>query len=152
MVRYNFILTCVNVLLILGIIFFIFDYLNDDSIKIKSYSFIVIPLLLMFYFYKLGRPVFIYDSNGEALVFKNKGIMLFHKENQDEFPKYKLTSYEIIRFLFIRRLYIKVSSKKKKEKVLKYDISFLSKNEIKDLNRSLNKVIKANNKKNNLVE
>ena len=54
------------------------------------------------------------------------------------------TGYEIIDVLIFRKLYINVSSKKNKVITLKYDVSYLSKKELKDLKFSLSKVIKEN--------
>ena len=62
----------------------------------------------------------------------------------DEFPKYKLLKYEILDLLFVRRLYIILRSKKSKEVMLKYDISYLTKKELNDLKFSLSKVSKEN--------
>ena len=44
----------------------------------------------------------------------------------------------------LQKLYINVSNKKNKVITLKYDISYLSKKELKDLKFSLSKVIKEN--------
>ena len=92
-----------------------------------------------------GRQIFEYDSDGEALNFKNHSIIPFlGKEAKDEFPKYKLVSFEIVNALIFKRLYIKITSKKHKESILKYDISYLTGSEIRDLKLSLQRTIKAN--------
>lgn len=99
-------------------------------------------------FYVIGRQIFEYDSDGEALNFRNRNIVPFiNKPLSDEFPKYKLISYEIVDMFLIKRLYVKVSSKNMGSTMLKYEISYLSKKEIKDLKFSLNKVVKTNNEK-----
>ena len=96
-----------------------------------------------------GRQIFEYDSDGEALNFKNKNVVLFlDKPLSDEFPKYKLKSYEIVNALIFKRLYVTISSKKSNAIILKYDVSYLSKKELNDLKLSLSKVTK-NNKTNN---
>ena len=92
-----------------------------------------------------GRQIFEYDSDGEALNFKNHSIIPFlGKEAKDEFPKYKLVSFEIVNALLFKRLYIRITSKKHKESILKYDISYLTSSEIRDLKLSLQRTIKAN--------
>lgn len=92
-----------------------------------------------------GKQIFEYDSDGEALNFKNYSIIsFFGKESRDEFPKYKLISYDILNAILFNRLYIKINSKKKRESILKYDISYLSSKEIKDLRLSLNKIVREN--------
>ncbi|PZU83030.1 MAG: hypothetical protein DI529_13270, partial [Chryseobacterium sp.] len=55
-----------------------------------------------------------------------------------------LIKYNIVNGLIFKRLYIYITSKKSHVLILKYDISYLEKKEIKDLKFSLNKVIKAN--------
>ena len=111
--------------------------------------FLVIPTLIIVIFYLRGRQIFEYDSDGEALNFKNKNVVLFlDKPLSDEFPKYKLKSYEIVNALIFKRLYVTISSKKSNAIILKYDVSYLSKKELNDLKLSLSKVTK-NNKTNN---
>jgi hypothetical protein len=110
---------------------------------------IVIPTLIIVIFYLRGRQIFEYDSDGEALNFKNKNVVLFlDKPLSDEFPKYKLKSYEIVNVLILKRLYVTISSKKSNAIILKYDVSYLSKKELNDLKLSLSKVTE-NNKTNN---
>ena len=51
--------------------------------------------------------------------------------------------------MLFKRLYIRITSKKHKESILKYDISYLTGNEIRDLKLSLQRTIKANKENNN---
>lgn len=46
--------------------------------------------------------------------------------------------------IFFKRLYITISSKKQSTTTLKYEISYLTTKEIRDLKISLNKVLKVN--------
>ena len=87
-----------------------------------------------------------YDSDGEAVNFKNRNIIPFlTKEAKDEFPKYKLISYEVVNAILFKKLFIKIRSKKDHAAIiLKYDISYLTIKEIKDLKVSLSKIVKAN--------
>ena len=111
----------------------------------EAYLLMVIPIFLLLLFYVRGRQIFEYDSDGEALNFKNRNVVPFiQKHLSDEFPKYKLMQYELVNAIFFRRLYIKLYSKKKHTITLKYDVSYFTKREICDLKISLNKVIKRN--------
>ena len=113
--------------------------------KMASTILLAMGFLGFLLIYIRGRQIFEYDSDGEALNFKNYGIIPFlGKEVKDEFPKYKLLSFEVIDAIIFKRLYIKISSKKHKESVLKYDISYLTSKEIKDLKLSLTRNIKQN--------
>lgn len=118
-----------------------FQYLGSSI-----YLILIFPLLLLLLFFIRGRQIFEYDSDGEALNFKNRNVILFlDKALSDEFPKYKLKEYEIVDAFFFKKLYITVFSKKSSSVILKYDISYLTKKELIDLKISLSKVIKANN-------
>ncbi|WP_209389417.1 hypothetical protein [Chryseobacterium sp. RR2-3-20] len=146
---YNFFNTLLLLLLSAGIIGFIFNEMKFDILGNASYVLIIFPLLLLCMFHLLGRQIFEYDSDGEALNFKNRNFIPFlHKDLSDEFPKYKLIKYEVISILFVKRLYVTVSSKNSGTTMLKYEISYLTKKEVNDLKFSLNKVVKANQEKN----
>ena len=113
--------------------------------KMASISLLLIGVSGLVIIFLRGRQIFEYDSDGEALNFKNHSIIQFlGKEAKDEFPKYKLVSFEIVNALLFKRLYIKITSKKHKESILKYDISYLTSSEIRDLKLSLQRTIKAN--------
>ncbi|WKS94452.1 hypothetical protein [Riemerella columbina] len=145
---YQFVFTCINILLLLGVILVVLRW-NGIIINLGAYSinylFIALPILLYIGFYLRGRPIFEYDSDGEALNFRNKNFIPFlRKESRDEFPKYKLKSYEIVNARLFKRLYIKLQSKKGNTTVLKYDISYLKNKELRDLKLSLNKIVKNN--------
>ena len=116
---YSFIYSLVGIIFILGWIGFVLEINKFDVLGKKSWILLVIPLLLYLLLYLFGKPIFEYDSDGETLTFRNNHIRyIFFKENKkDEFPKYKL---------------------------LKYDVTYLRKNELKDLIFSLNKVVRSN--------
>ena len=143
---YNFIYSLVGIVFILGIIAFILEINKFDVFGDKAWVLLLIPTLMFLFLYFLGRPVFEYDSDGEALNFRNNHILyiLSKKNAKDEFPKYKLLKFNIVNALIFKKLYIYISSKKSHVLVLKYDISFLSRKQIKDLKFSLNKVTKSN--------
>ncbi|SMP10564.1 hypothetical protein [Chryseobacterium profundimaris] len=120
-----------------------FNILGKESLLL-----IAIPLFLIILFYLNGRQIFEYDSEGEALHFRNRNIIPFlQKPLSDEFPKYKLLKFEVINMFFMKRLYITISSKNTGTTMLKYEISYLTKKELADLRFSLNKVIKTNKEK-----
>lgn len=131
-----------------GIACFFLEEYRFNVLGRESYLFIIIPILLLTLFYLNGRQIFEYDSDGEALNFKNRNIIPFlDRPLHDEFPKYKLIKYEVVHILFVKRLYVTISSKNTGSTMLKYEVSYLTKKEITDLRFSLNKVVKTNNDK-----
>ena len=148
---YNFTLTFATLCLIIGCMM---SFLNIIKLpvfgKMASISLLFIGVSGLVIIFLRGRQIFEYDSDGEALNFKNHSIIPFlGKEAKDEFPKYKLVSFEIVNALIFKRLYIKITSKKHKESILKYDISYLTSSEIRDLKLSLQRTIKANKENTN---
>ena len=142
---YNFINTLLLMLLCIGIVGFILEKYKFNILGGISYLLIILPLVLLITYYVYGRQIFEYDSDGEALHFRNRNIVPFLSTPlSDEFPKYKLLKFDTINIFFIKRLYITISSKNNGSTVLKYEISYLTKKEVNDLKFSLNKVIKAN--------
>ncbi|UWX61547.1 hypothetical protein N0B40_04520 [Chryseobacterium oranimense] len=134
---------------IFGIAAFLLNEYRFHAVGNESYIFLIVPILLLVIFHLNGRQIFEYDSDGEALNFKNRNIIPFlDRPLHDEFPKYKLIKYEIVRIFFIKRLYVTISSKNTGSTILKYEISYLSKKEINDLKLSLNKVVKTNKENN----
>ncbi|WP_228452186.1 hypothetical protein [Chryseobacterium sp. c4a] len=145
---YNFINTLLMMVVVFGIAGFLVNKYRFHILGSESYLMVLVPLLLLIIFYLNGRQIFEYDSDGEALHFKNRNIIPFlNKPLHDEFPKYKLVKYDVISIFFIKRLYITVSSKNNGSTILKYQISYLTGKEVNDLKLSLNKVVKANKEK-----
>lgn len=145
---YNFINTLLMMIVVFGIAGFLVNKYRFHILGSESYLMVLVPLLLLIIFYFNGRQIFEYDSDGEALHFKNRNIIPFlSKPLHDEFPKYKLIKYDVISIFFIKRLYITVSSKNNGSTILKYQISYLDRKEVNDLKLSLNKVVKANKEK-----
>lgn len=142
---YNFINTALIVFLLLGILAFIVEEVRFDVLGYEAYLLIIVPVALNLLFYLNGRQIFEYDSDGEALNFKNRSVIPFgSKPLSDEFPKYKLVDYQTISFLCFKRLYITVKSKNTGSTILKYEISYLTTKEVNDLKFSLSKVVKKN--------
>ncbi|KQT31508.1 hypothetical protein ASG22_18465 [Chryseobacterium sp. Leaf405] len=145
---YNFINTLLLMTLVGGIGAFLLEEYRFNVLGSESYLLIIVPILLLILFYFSGRQIFEYDSDGEAIHFRNRNIIPFlNKPLSDEFPKYKLIKYEVVRILFIKRLYITISSKNSGSTILKYEVSYLTSKEINDLKVSLNKVVKTNKEK-----
>ncbi len=133
------------VLLVCGILAFFFDQKRFNILGSEKYLLILVPILLLWIFYLRGRQIFEYDSDGEALNFKNRNSISFlGKVANDEFPKYKFLKFEIFNALIFKRLYVTINSKKSHAVVLRYDISYLTAKELRDLKLSLNKVLKTN--------
>lgn len=142
---YNFLDTFFLMFFVCGIAAFLLERYKFDIFGWESYIFLIAPALLLVIYYLRGRQIFEYDSDGEALNFKNRNIVPFlDKAVSDEFPKYKLQKYEVVNAVILKRLYITVSSKKNHSIILKYDISYLTDRELRDLKYSLDKVIKEN--------
>ncbi|MFC0343645.1 hypothetical protein [Epilithonimonas hispanica] len=143
---YSFIYSLAGIVFILGIIAYILEINKFDIFGRKAWVLLAFPALMSLFLYLLGKPVFEYDSDGEALNFRNNHILyLLSKKNaKDEFPKYKLIKFNLVNVFFFKKLYIYINSKKSHVVILKYDISFLNKKQVKDLKFSLNKVLKLN--------
>lgn len=143
---YSFLNTLFLIMFLGGIAVFFIDKYKFHILGWMNYLAIILPAFMFFLFYMSGRQIFEYDSDGEALNFKNRNIIPFlDKSARDEFPKYKLLKYEIVSYPFYRRLYITISSKNTHTSILKYDITYLNIKEVKNLKISLNKVVKKNN-------
>jgi len=142
---FQFLGTLVITVFLLGIFFFFVEHYFYNFLGWSSSLFLIVPAVMIFIFYLRGRQIFEYDSDGEALNFKNKNVLLFlDKPLNDEFPKYKLKSYEVLNAFIFKKLYITVTSKKSNSIILKYDISYLTEKELKDLKFSLSKIIRNN--------
>lgn len=142
---YSFFNTFLLIMLSAGITGFILNEMKFNILDDKSYLLIIIPLILLIIFYLNGRQIFEYDSDGEAIHFRNRNVIPFlNRPLSDEFPKYKLIKFEMVSIFFLKRLYITISSKNSGSAILKYEVSYLTRKETIDLKASLNKVIKAN--------
>lgn len=145
--QYQFWITLAIMTFVGGIIAFIVERFIYSYLDWEAYLLLIIPSLILIVFIVRGRPIFEYDSDGEVLNFKNRNIVLSSRKHlNDEFPKYKMLNFEILNFVFFRRLYIKIDSKKTTALTLRYDISYLSSKELKDLRFSLSKVTNENRK------
>lgn len=145
---YSFMNTVLLMIFLGGILLFILEKYKFNYFGKEEYLILLVPVLVTLVFYLRGRQIFEYDSDGEALNFKNRHIIPFiDKPSSDEFPKYKLVKFDILNARLFKRLYVTISSKKNHSVILKYDISYLTTKEQRDLKISLNKVLKANREK-----
>ena len=138
----------VLIVLFTGIVLFLIQRFHYGNKSFSAALLFIIPAFIAMVYYIRGKHIFEYDSDGEALHFRNKNVVFFWKKTlNDEFPKYKLESFEIVDAVFFRQLYIKISSKKNASVLRKYDISYVSNKELSNLKMSLSKVVKANSEK-----
>ena len=111
-------------------------------------GYFVVPIFL-FLMYR-GNPVFTYDSDGEVIILDSKEPSLarvssiFNKHY--EFPKRKLVGYSFSKLPFRRTMKLKISSKDGKRKYVTATISYLGKQDVKDLERSFRGIISKNKK------
>lgn len=136
-------------MLIGGIAAFILEKTRLNLFGNESILFIVFPVVVFLVYLLRGKEIFEYDSEGEVLNFRNSYILPFlGKEIRDEFPKYKILSFDVVNAIIFKRLFIKIKSKKDHVALLKYDISYLSDKDVNDLKFSLKKIIAANKEAN----
>lgn len=104
-------------------------------------------LVILFLIYR-GKPQFIYDSDGEVLNFtaSEPNLKFLGKRfvTHTEFPKRKLASYKINSYPFRRKLTVYIKSKDGSPKKQKISISYLKRREVRDLKRSLDRVLVTN--------
>lgn len=109
-------------------------------------------LVIVFIIYR-GLPQFLYDSDGEVLNFTarepNFDFLGNRFVHHTEFPKRKLEGYKISRYPLKRKLTLYIKSKEQGVKKRRVGISYLSLREVRDLKRSLDKVLANNRKKKN---
>ncbi len=111
----------------------------------RDYLLIAIPAVFAAIFCLRGRQIFDYDSEGEAIHFRNRCLTgLLGRASADEFPKYKLVRYDMMNLLIMKRLYVTVTNRNNKNVILRYDISYLSAKERAELKNSLQQVVDGN--------
>ncbi len=104
--------------------------------------------VILFIIYR-GLPQFIYDSDGEVLNFtaREPNFSFLGKRfvRHMEFPKRKLLRYRVTVWPFKRQLILYIKSKEGSPKRSTLSISYLRRKELRDLKRSLDRVV-ANNR------
>jgi hypothetical protein len=145
---YDFFNTLFLMIILTCIALYILEKFKFNLLGIEENFLLIIPIMIFVIYYLKGRQVFDYDSDGETLTIKNRFVSFIgYKNANDEFPKYKVVRYNIVNAILFKKLYIVITSKKHEIINLKYDISYLTQKEVKDLKFSLSKIIQ-NNKKN----
>mgnify|MGYP006286246479 CR=1 FL=1 len=98
-----------------------------------------------------GLPQFVYDSDGEVLNFTvsepNLRFLGSRFIKHIEFPKRKLDRYKIKNYPLRRRLILYIRSKENHLVRQAVSISYLKRRELRDLKRSLDRVVHNNAKK-----
>ena len=144
-------------LLFLGLFFSLLLVLIPISSIVKvisPYWLLLIFVLSIIIVKKTGHQQFEYSSDGETITIKTKDPFWskYFQSNQRliDFPKRKLANYKVKRGIFCRKLELYLISKRSHNNLTKltFNISFLSRGEISDLKRSLNKIYKKNSQKN----
>ncbi|MDR1876650.1 MAG: hypothetical protein LBQ84_03405 [Flavobacteriaceae bacterium] len=148
----------VNIIVL--IIFFtslIFSYLDIAASKNNDEIALVASMLILIYLSYLGSPGFRYDSEGETLIFRNDKalpISFLTKDLQSDFPKRKLKKFNVkYKPLFKKKLEIYIYSKRASSGLSKldFDISYLTKRQVRDLKTSLKKVLKENSRDQDII-
>ena len=103
---------------------------------------------LLFFLLHKTAIYFEYDSDGEALVLINKGLILSeffnYRLKKAEFPKEKLLYYKLNDYIIYKSLNLYIRSGDNRQKRLKFNVTLLRPKKIKYLKMSLNKVVKQN--------
>lgn len=113
-------------------------------------------LFSIFFIYKIGHQHVEYSSEGEVLNIKTEDpfwTKYFPKSQVVvDFPKHKLMNYNVKNKIFNRKLELYITSKRNQSGIAKlsFNITYLSQSEITDLKRSLSKIIKKNQLKENI--
>lgn len=145
-------------MIVFGIL--VFGYLeykigNDNVFyaELIFWFFMIVLFFILVYVYKFGK-FFEYDSDGEALCFRNSGAFLSesfsYRETRAEFPKKKLKKFQVKNYLFIKKLHLHVKSgyaEKKTVKKVVFDITFVKQKRTNMMKASLDKVVLENRKK-----
>ncbi len=135
-------------------VFFVFASVFFNVIKSiigggkYKYIFLFITLGLVLFFAHKVSKYFEYDSDGNVLVFVNKGMLLSdffnYRENRAEFPKKKLLYYKLNNYGFYKSLNIYIHTNGDKQKRLRFNVTLVSNKKLKYLKQSLDKVVKLN--------
>lgn len=141
----------IYVILVLVLIFDIVTHQlgEDGSASDSPVLWYYVAAAALFFFYR-GNPVFVYDSDGEVIIITSKepslAKLLKSCNKHYEFPKRKVIGYSINKGLLKKKLVIRLESKEGINKKVKVSMSYVNKQEIKDLERSLRSVLSKNKK------
>ncbi len=132
--------------------FFLIIFLNFqlDGTLFPSRKYFFLALAAIFvglvYIY-FGWKYFEYDSEGEVIVFLNRGVILSnflnYRGNAIEIRRSRIVGYKIYNFLIYKRLVIHIKSDNKSY-TRHCNVTFVSPRKINYLRQSLDKLIKKN--------
>lgn len=134
------------------VIFFLVIFLNfqlDGTLfpSPKYYYFVLIGIFVGLVYIYFGWKYFEYDSEGEVVVFLNRGVILSnflnYRGNAIEIRRSRIVGYEIYNLLIYKRLVIVIQSKSKTYS-RHCNITFVSPKKINYLRQSLDKLIAKN--------
>ena len=125
------------------------DYYKRPSLfPSKRYYYLALASIFvgLVYVY-FGWKYFEYDSEGEVVVFLNRGVILSnflnYRGNAIEIRRSRIVDYKVYNFLIYKRLIIYIESNNKSYS-RHCNITFVSPRKINYLKQSLNKLIKKN--------
>ena len=134
------------------VIFFLIIFLNfqlDGTLfpSLKYYYLVLMGIFVSLVYVYFGWKYFEYDSEGEVVVFLNRGVILSnffnYRGNAIEIRRSRIVGYKIYNFLIYKRLVIEIKSKSKTY-TRHSNITFVSPNKINYLRQSLDKLIAKN--------
>lgn len=135
---------------LLGSLLLLFIPIGTLTSILHPYTLILIFIVLIWLFKKMGPHQMEYSSDGEVFNIKTQDpywVKYFPRSQKIvDFPKRKLIDYSITGPLFHRKLNMYISSKRAANGVAKvsFNITFLSRREINDMKRSLKRNVKRN--------
>lgn len=115
---------------------------------------IVVFGALLYLLYSSGNQNIEYNSDGEVLTIRTQDPFISEYFPQTktltDFPKGKVIGYKIVRKFLFRKLYLYVRSKRAKKGYVKlsFQITYLNNNELRDLKKSLSRIIERNKEAN----
>ncbi|MFV0304343.1 MAG: hypothetical protein ACK5IC_02525 [Moheibacter sp.] len=157
--RVNVYIESIYTILFIGLvcsILLIFIPIPTITKYISPYILCAIFLFLIISLYKFGHQHVEYSSDGEVLNIKTGDsfwVKYFPKSRVVvDFPKHKLINYKIYNRILYKKLELYITSKRNQSGIAKlsFNITYLSQSEITDLKRSLSKIIKKNQLKENI--
>lgn len=155
--RINVYIEAFYTLLFIGLIFsvlLIFVPITAVTRWIEPYILTGLFCAFIYLFYKIGHQNVEYSSDGEIINIKTQDafwVKYFPKTRRlVDFPKSKLISFKIKNGFLNKKLELYVTSRRTQSGSMKlsFNITYLSKNEISDLKRSLHKIVKRNSENN----
>lgn len=155
--RINVYIEAFYTLLLIGLIFsilLIFVPIAAVTQWVEPYLLTGFFCAIIYLFYKIGHQNVEYSSDGEIINIKTQDafwVKYFPKTRRlVDFPKSKLVSFKIKNGLLKKKLELYVTSRRAQSGYMKlsFNITYLNKNEISDLKRSLRKIVKRNSENN----